>query len=70
MQNKNDRLEASLLYQIRENIEKDSLVRLFKKEITLSRDTATVESRFLEPPRETKIGSKNREIEISGVKLQ
>ena len=30
----------------------------------------TVESRFLKPPRETKIGSRNREFEISEVKLQ
>ena len=30
----------------------------------------TVEYRFLEPPRETKIGSGNREFEISEVKLQ
>ena len=30
----------------------------------------TVESRFLEPSRVTKIGSRNREFEISGVKLQ
>ena len=30
----------------------------------------TVESRFLKPPRETKIGSRNREFEISRVELQ
>ena len=30
----------------------------------------TAESRFLEPPRETKIGLRNREYEKSGLKLQ
>ena len=30
----------------------------------------TVESRFLEPPRETKICSRSQELELSGVKLQ
>ena len=29
-----------------------------------------MESQFPEPPRETKISSRNREFEISGVKLQ
>ena len=32
--------------------------------------TNTVESRFPEPPREKKIGSRNREFEKSGVKLE
>ena len=30
----------------------------------------TVDTRFLEPPGETQIGSRNREFEKSGVKLQ
>ena len=32
--------------------------------------SSAVESRFLKPPRETKIGSRNQELEISEVKLQ
>ena len=33
-------------------------------------DASTVESHLLEPPRETKICSRNREFKILGVKLQ
>ena len=48
------------------------LVELYLGGITLNKFTEinTVESRFLEPPTETKIDSKSWEFEISGVKLQ
>ena len=44
--------------------------KIYMQYRTLSFSVITVESRFLEPPRETKIGSRNRDLEISGVKLQ
>ena len=45
-------------------------LKLISQEMQTSTNNITVESRFLEPPRETKIGLRNGEFKISGVKLQ